>query len=222
MRRHHVHRVAGGEAEDRVRAVDAPGEAVALGGGEELVLLGVVEVRGGQPRLVLVEGGVGHLADGVRLERPQVVLQAGHQCDVSDRPGRLQRGQKVSYGAAVDRDVLRLGVARVHAVMATRSGRTSVSAADSVAGSARSVTTGGDAVRAATAAGEPVGRPAVVDQQAGHRLTDDPGRSHHQCSPRLGHLRLAVLVAVRRSTSFALQPNVCVYTKRQSLRGSQD
>ena len=44
----HVHRVADGVADDRVRPVDAPGEAVARGGGEELVLLGVVEVRVGR------------------------------------------------------------------------------------------------------------------------------------------------------------------------------
>jgi hypothetical protein len=55
----HVHRVPGREPDDRVGAMRAPGEAGPLGGGEELVLLRVVEVRDLDPRLLLVERRIG-------------------------------------------------------------------------------------------------------------------------------------------------------------------
>ena len=105
----HVHGVADGVADDGVRAVHAPGEPVPFGRLPELVLLGVVEVRVGQARLVLVERGVRHVTGAVRLERPQVVLEAGDEGDVLHRPGRPHRRQDVAHDAAVDLDVLGLG-----------------------------------------------------------------------------------------------------------------
>ncbi len=106
----HVHRVAEGVADDRVRPVHAPGEAVALGGREQLVLLRVVEVRVRQPVLVLVERRVRQVALAVRLEGTEVVLEPGQQRDVPHRSGGPDGLQDVADHRAVDPDVLRLGL----------------------------------------------------------------------------------------------------------------
>ena len=88
----------------------APGEAVATGGVEDLVLLRVVEVGRVQPRLLLAERGVRHDSRGVRLEGAEIVLEPRHQSHVPDRAGGLQRRQQVAHRSAVDRDVLGLGL----------------------------------------------------------------------------------------------------------------
>lgn len=89
-------------------AVHRPGEPISRGGGEQLVFLRVVEVRGIEPRLFFMEGGVGHAALPVGLEGPEVMLEAGDQGHVLQ--GRVRKsGQQVSDHSAVDRDVLLLG-----------------------------------------------------------------------------------------------------------------
>ena len=76
QRRAHVHGVADRLADHRVRPVDAPGEAVARGGGEDLVLLRVVEVLDVEPALLLAERRLRQRALAVGLERPEIVLEA--------------------------------------------------------------------------------------------------------------------------------------------------
>ena len=51
--------VADGLADDRVRAMDAPGEAIAVGRGIDLVFLGIIEVLDVQPRLLLAQRRLG-------------------------------------------------------------------------------------------------------------------------------------------------------------------
>ena len=86
----HVHGVAERPADHGVRAVHRPGEAVALRRREQDVLLHVVEVLVRQARLLLGERRV-RLRLGVRLERAEVVLEAGDQRDVADRLLRRRR-----------------------------------------------------------------------------------------------------------------------------------
>ena len=104
----HVHRVAERPADQRVRTMHRPGEAVALGGREEHVLLDVVEVLVRQARLLLRERRV-RLGLRVRLERPEVVLEPGDQRDVSDGPLAGDGVEQVPEHAPVDVAVLRLG-----------------------------------------------------------------------------------------------------------------
>ena len=104
----HVHRVAEGPADQRVRPVHRPREPVALGRGEQDVLLDVVEVLVRQARLVLGEGRV-RLNLRVRLERPEVVLESGDERDVAHRLLGGGRVEQVLEHAPVDVAVLGLG-----------------------------------------------------------------------------------------------------------------
>src|ERR1700679_41745 len=83
----HVHGVAECVADDGVGAMDAPTEVVSGGGGEDLVLLGVVEVFDVEAGLFFAEWGGGELAFAVGLEWAEVVLEAGDESDVADRFG---------------------------------------------------------------------------------------------------------------------------------------
>jgi hypothetical protein len=85
--------------------VYAPGEAPAPGRVEELVLLGVEEVRDGQSRHLLAQRGV-RLDLRVVLERPEVVLQPGDEGDVPEARGPVEGGEQVPHQGAVRRDVL--------------------------------------------------------------------------------------------------------------------
>src|SRR5262245_65853642 len=77
------------------------------GRGEQLVLLGVEEVREGQPRHLLAQRGV-RLDLRVILERPEVVLQPGDEGDVPEARGPIEGGEQVPYQGAVGGDVLLL------------------------------------------------------------------------------------------------------------------
>ncbi len=106
--RAHVHRIAHRRADHRVRAMHAPLEAIAGGGGKHLVLLRVVEVVHGQARLLFTEGRLRQVALRVRLERAEVVLQARHQRYVLHRARGLKRAKQVTHHRAVHPDVLGL------------------------------------------------------------------------------------------------------------------
>ena len=84
-----------------------PDEPVALGRGEEDVLLDVVEVLVRQASLILRERRV-RLNRGVRLEWPQIVLEARHERDVAHGLFSGGRVEQVLQHATVDVDVLRL------------------------------------------------------------------------------------------------------------------
>ena len=103
----HVHDVPERPADQRVRPVHRPREAVALGRLEEDVLLHVVEVLVREARLLLGERRVG-LGLRVRLERPQVVLETGHQRNVLGPIAPRGRIEEVPEHAAVDLAVLGL------------------------------------------------------------------------------------------------------------------
>ena len=75
---------------------------------KDLVLLRVVEVLDVLPALLLAKRGRRHRALAVGLERAEIMLQPGHQRDMSD-PGALQAVQQVAHHAAVDADILGLG-----------------------------------------------------------------------------------------------------------------
>ena len=77
----HVHGVAQRVADDGVRPVHRPAEAVLVGRGEEEVLLVVVEVLVVQARLALAERRLRRVLR-VGLERAEVVLESGHQGNV--------------------------------------------------------------------------------------------------------------------------------------------
>ena len=104
----HVHRIPESPADQRVRPVHRPRESVALRRSEEDVLLHVVEVLERQARLIFGERRV-RLNRGVRLERPEIVLEPGDERDVAN--GLLGGGriEQVLQHAAVDIDVLGLG-----------------------------------------------------------------------------------------------------------------
>jgi hypothetical protein len=105
----HVHGVADRVADDGVRPVHAPAIAVALGGGEHLVLLRVVEILEVEPRLLLAERCRRQLAFAIGLERTEIVLQPSDQRDMLDRAPPRERIEHVAHHGAVDADVLRLG-----------------------------------------------------------------------------------------------------------------
>ena len=86
----------------------APGEAPSPGRLEELVLLGVEEVRDRQPRHLLAQRGL-QLGFRVVLERPEVMLQAGDEGDVPEALGRIEGGEQVPHQGAVHRAILLLG-----------------------------------------------------------------------------------------------------------------
>jgi hypothetical protein len=88
----------------------APPKTVALGGGEHLVFLRVVEVFQFEPRLLLAKWGRGQFTFAVSLKRTEIMFQPGHQRDMPDRAGRRQRLQQVAHQGAVDPDVFGFGV----------------------------------------------------------------------------------------------------------------
>lgn len=91
----------------------APVEAVARGRGEDLVFLRVVEILHLEPRLRFAERRLRQHALPVGLERPEVMLEPGHQRDVPHRSGRPQRIEQMAHHRRIDADVLRLaGLAR--------------------------------------------------------------------------------------------------------------
>ena len=91
-----------------MRTVDAPTEATAFGRSEENVFLGVVEVFARESRRVLAKGRLGGgLAVG--LERPKVLLGAGHESGMSDALGIFECGEEVTSHASVDADIFGLG-----------------------------------------------------------------------------------------------------------------
>ena len=94
----HVHGVAERPADHRVRPVHRPGEAVALRGGEEDVLLDVVEVLVRQAGLLLGERRI-RLGLGVGLEGAEIVLEAGDERDVADGLSARERIEEVAEHA---------------------------------------------------------------------------------------------------------------------------
>ena len=105
----HVHGVADGIADDRVRAMDAPAEAVSLRRGKHFIFLRVVEILDVEPRLILAKRRRGQLALAIGLERSEVMFQPGHQCDMLDRAGVRNRIQDVAHHRRIDPDILSLG-----------------------------------------------------------------------------------------------------------------
>jgi len=105
----HVHGVAEGEADDGVRAMDAPAEFVAGGCGEDFVFLGVVEVVDVETGLFFAEGSGGERASSVGFEGPQVVLETGDQSGVLEGAGRNDCFEEVAHHGAVDADVFFFG-----------------------------------------------------------------------------------------------------------------
>jgi len=85
----------------------APGAASSPGRREQLVLLGVEEVREGQPRHLLAKRGI-RFGFRVELERPEVTLQAGDEGDVPEALGPIEGGEQVPHHGAVRRDILLL------------------------------------------------------------------------------------------------------------------
>ncbi len=104
----HVHGIAHRCADHGMRAMHAPVEAIAGGGGKHLVFLCVVEVVHGQARLFFTEGRLRQVALRVRLERSQVMLQARDQCHMLHAAGWLQCIQQMAHHRAVDPDVFGL------------------------------------------------------------------------------------------------------------------
>jgi hypothetical protein len=105
----HVHGVADGVSNDGMGALDRPGEALAGGGCEDRVFLGVVKVLDGEAGLVFAEGSGGEGAFAVTLEWAKVVLEAGDQGHVLDGGGGFEGGEEVADHGGVDADVLGLG-----------------------------------------------------------------------------------------------------------------
>ena len=134
----HVHRVAERPADQRVRPVHRPGEAVALGSGEEHVLLHVVEVLVGQARLILRERRV-RLSLGVRLERPEVVLEPGDERDVARRTPRAASASRRFWSMRPLTSQFSASVARRdHVVKKTCVGAVPRTAAETASASSRS------------------------------------------------------------------------------------
>jgi hypothetical protein len=89
--------------------VNAPGKTVALGRGVDLVLLRVIKIFDRQARLAFAQGRVGQRAGGrIRVERAQVMLQAGDQRHMAQGFTGRQRRQEVAHHGRIDRDVLGL------------------------------------------------------------------------------------------------------------------
>ena len=109
-RRAHVHRVADRLANDRMRPVHAPGEAVAPRGGVHFVFLVVVEVRDVETRLLLAHRGRRkEPASRVGLERSKVVLKPGDERDMLDASRRRERVEHGADDPGIDPDVLFFG-----------------------------------------------------------------------------------------------------------------
>ena len=108
QRHTHVHRVAERVADDGVRPMHAPSEAVALSRRKDLVFLRIVKVLDIQAALLFSKGRLRQLTLAVALERPQVMLQSGDQRDVlHGLPGRNCL-QQVAHHARIDADVFSL------------------------------------------------------------------------------------------------------------------
>ena len=90
--------------------MDAPGEAIALGGGVNLVLLGVVEVGDLEPGLLFAQRRKRKRSGtDIGVEWPEVMLQPGDERHMLDAARERQRREQVADHAAIDFDVLRLG-----------------------------------------------------------------------------------------------------------------
>ena len=87
----------------------APGEAVARGSREQLVFLGVVEILHAEAGLLLAERRLRQDALSVRLERPEIMLQPGHERDVTRAVGLAEAVEQVADHRRVDPDVLGFG-----------------------------------------------------------------------------------------------------------------
>ena len=90
--------------------MDAPAETVARSGGKYLVLLRVIEVFNIESGLVLAERRLRQGAFAVRLERPQIMLQAGHQRDVAGAATLAQTIEQIADHPGVDADILRFRI----------------------------------------------------------------------------------------------------------------
>ena len=187
-RRAHVHGIADGETDHGMRAMDAPGEAVARGGGEHLVLLRVIEICDVEPSLLLAERRLRQRALSIGLERPEIMFQAGDQRDMAGARRLGEAVEKIAHHSRVDADVLRLAVLPqprrdedgVGGDAAQRRGR-----------GARVQQICGDRLYARLAGrttGEAMDRPALLDQQCRRRAADDPARANHQCRLRHSYL----------------------------------
>ena len=103
----HVHSVAPGVADHRVRAMHRPAEATLGRGLKENVFLGVVEVEPRQSGIILAERGFG-VGLAVGFEGSEIVLGAGDQRGVPEWLAR-QGLEQVAGHATVDAHVFRLG-----------------------------------------------------------------------------------------------------------------
>ena len=189
----HVHRIADGIADDGVRAVDGPAEAVAVGGGEDFVFLGVIEVLDVEPALFLAEGRGRELALSIRFERAEVMFEACHQGHVLDGAGGAERVEQVADHGAVDPDVLGFGG------LAEPAGEEDVGGSLRFEGLGESggvEEVGGDRVQAldigAGAAGEAADRPAAAEEVTGQVVADDAGRAGDERGSRHGVLLASV------------------------------
>ena len=84
-----------------MRAVHAPGEAVALGGGEHLVLLRIIEILDVQPTLFLAERRLRQGALAIGLERPEIMFEAGDQGDMARAGTPAQSVEQVAHHRGV-------------------------------------------------------------------------------------------------------------------------
>src|SRR5580692_3514814 len=102
----HVHRVADRFADDRMGAVHAPGETIAISPGVEFVLLAIIEVGEVQTRLLLPQRRRRrNAATDVSLEGAKVVLQASDQGDMLDASRWRDRLEHGSNDPCVDFNV---------------------------------------------------------------------------------------------------------------------
>src|SRR5258708_21400659 len=85
-------------------------KAASFGASKYLVLLGIVEVRHRQPRVVFPERSQWH-PFRVTLERSQVVLGARHKRNVFDTAARSEGRKHITHESAVDTYVFRFRLA---------------------------------------------------------------------------------------------------------------
>ncbi len=104
-RRAHVHGIADSLADNRMRAMDAPGKAVAGGCRKHFVFLGVVEIIDLEPALFLAERRLRQGALAVVFEWAEVMLEARHQRHMLDGACRRQRVEDIAHHRRVDADV---------------------------------------------------------------------------------------------------------------------
>src|SRR5262249_31702860 len=107
----HVHGVADSFADYRVRPVNAPGETITSGSGENLVLLCVVKILDVQPTLILPERCLRQVSLSVGFERPKVMLEPRHEGDVPNGGCWTKGIEKVAHHCTVHTDIF--GLARL-------------------------------------------------------------------------------------------------------------